>query len=295
MMVMSMTGYGSDTFHIEESTITVEIRSVNSRYLDFVTKMPRSFHEFEVDIKKMVQTYFSRGRIEVYVTVTGDSLTNKSLTVNWELLDHYIARLNEMKNRYNIQDEVSLANITNKEEFITVVETDKKMNTLQDKLLASVKIAAERVEANRQREGSFLQKDINERIIEIKNMVSLIEEQQKVIYYHYRERIQTRIEEHIGNKLSVDQSHLLQEIALLAEKGDIAEEITRLHSHLAHFTETIQREGEPTGRKLDFITQEMHREINTIGSKSVDIKISEHVVLVKSEIDKIKEQIQNIE
>lgn len=126
-------------------------------------------------------------------------------------------------------------------------------------------------------------------------MVSLIEEQQKVIYHQYRERIQARIEEHIGNEISLDQTQLLQEIALLAEKGDIAEEITRLHSHLAHFTETIQCEGEPLGRKLDFITQEMHREINTIGSKTVDIKISKHVVLVKSEIDKIKEQIQNIE
>lgn len=290
-----MTGYGSDTFHMDDTIITVEIRSVNSRYLDLIAKMPRSFHELELQMKKVIQTHFHRGRIELYITITGKALAGKTLAVDWELMDHYIEKLTEMKNRYNIDDEITFATMTTKEDFMSVVETRRELNSLQEPLFASITKAVQHVVANRRSEGLFLQNDIEERVITIKNMVSLIEERRKTVYHHYRDRIKQRIEDHIGNELAIDQTQLLQEIALLAEKGDIAEEITRLSSHLEHFDMTIIDIEEAVGRKLDFITQEMLREINTIGAKSVDSKISEHVVIVKSEIEKIKEQVQNVE
>jgi len=293
-MVMSMTGYGSDIFHIDGTTITVEIRSVNSRYLDFIPKMPRSFHEFELEMKQMVQSHFHRGRIEVYITLTGQPLADKSMVVDWELLDHYIEKLTEMKERYDLAEMISLATITDQENLVTVVETNKELDSLHEQLLTSLEKAISKVIANRQSEGAFLKNDIVERIITIKNMLLLIEERQKEMYHHYHDRMKQRIEDHIGSKIEVDQVQLIQEIALLAEKGDIAEEMTRLSSHLEHFDTAIENE-QPVGRKLDFITQEILREINTIGSKSIDIKISEFVVIIKTEIEKIKEQVQNVE
>ena len=294
MMVMSMTGYGSDTFHLDGTSITVEIRSVNSRYLDFIPKMPRSFHEIEVEIKKAVQAHFHRGRVEVYITLTGQPLADKSVVVDWDLVDHYIKKVTEIKERYQIQDDILLATITEQEGLITVVETNKEISSLYDQLLNSIEKTIQLVQANRQREGTFLKNDMVERIITIKNMLSLIEKRQKEMYHQYYHRIKERIEDHIGNTIEVDQVQLLQEIALLAEKGDIAEEMTRLSSHLEHFDTVIENE-QPVGRKLDFILQEMLREINTIGSKSVDVQISKFVVMIKSEIEKIKEQAQNVE
>jgi len=293
-MVMSMTGYGTNTFYVGETGITVEIRSVNSRYLDFVPKMPRSFHEFELEIKKMIQSHFHRGRIEVYITVTGQALTDKAIVVDWDLMDHYIKTLTEMKEKYHLNDKLSFETMLAQEDILTIVENNKKLGAMEEHLFTSISKVIEQVLANRQSEGTFLENDINERIITIKNMLLLIEERQNIMYHQYRDRIKQRIEDHIGNKVEIDQVQLLQEIAILAEKGDIAEEITRLSSHLEHFDLTIEKK-EPVGRKLDFILQEMHREINTIGSKSVDTKISEFVVFIKSEIEKIKEQVQNVE
>lgn len=289
-----MTGYGSDTFHLDGTSITVEIRSVNSRYLDFISKMPRSFHELELDLKKMIQTHFHRGRIEVYISITGQSLADNELIVDWELMDQYIEKLTEMKQRYQIEGSIPITALTDKEALITIIEKEKAIDSLHPLLFASMNKAIDKVMENRQREGQFLLRDIMQRIKTIKNMLLLVEKRQKEMYYHYRERIKRRIEDHIGNTIEVDQVQLLQEIAVLAEKGDIAEEITRLHSHLEHFDFVMSNE-QPVGRKLDFIMQEMHREINTIGSKSVDTQISEFVVTIKSEIEKIKEQVQNVE
>lgn len=293
-MVMSMTGYGIDTFHLEETTITVEIRSVNSRYLDFIPKIPRSLHELEMDIKNIIQANFVRGRIEVYISITGDYLTNKTLQVDYHLINQYINQMKIVQNKYGLVGDLPLTALTSNEDLFSIEETKTSSDSIKQLLLHSVEKAAKQVLVNRESEGAFLIKDIIKRIKSIESMVKSVEERQENVYVHYRNRIKERIEKHVGDSIAVDQAQLLQEIALLAEKGDIVEEITRILSHIHHFRQVIQHEN-PIGRKLDFITQELHREVNTIGSKSVDSKISEWVVSMKSEIEKIKEQLQNIE
>lgn len=293
-MVMSMTGYGIDTFHIESTTITVEIRSVNSRYLDFIPKIPRSLYDLEVDIKNIIQAHFHRGRIEVYISITGNYLTSKALQVDSQLLDQYIKSIKEVQNAYKIEEDIPLSVLTSNENLFIIEETKNPSDTLKPLLLESMEKAAKLVLSNRESEGAFLINDILNRVKKIESMLKLVEERQENIYMYYRDRIQERIEKHIGAQIVMEQSQLLQEIAILAEKGDIAEELTRLSSHIHHFNEVVQSEN-PIGRKLDFITQEMHREINTIGSKSIDPKISESVVTIKSEIEKVKEQLQNVE
>lgn len=289
-----MTGYGIDSFHVEDTTITVEIRSVNSRYLDFIPKIPRSLHELESEMKKIMQNYFQRGRIELYITITGSQLENRSLFVDWVLMDEFIEQIKVMKDRYQLAGDIPLSVITTMEELVTIKEEKRRDDSLYSSILRSVERAAKQVQASRKSEGVFLMKDIEQRIDELNEMIQLIAERKEIVYENYHQRIKERIEIHIGEALQIDQTQLLHEIALMAEKGDVTEEITRLFSHLTHFKQIITT-NEPMGRKLDFITQEMHREMNTIGAKSVDPLISEMVVKVKSNLEKIKEQVQNIE
>lgn len=293
-MAMSMTGYGSDAFQVGDTDVTVEIRSVNSRYLDFIPKIPRTLHHVEMDIKQVIQQHFYRGRIEVYITIAGDFLIERQLSVDWELMDQFIEQLTFAKNKYGIKEQLPLSALTSIEGLFAVQERKKEADDFMPRLLESVEKASNQVVASRKSEGKFLMEDIRNRIQTLENMLKSVEERKTHVYEHYRERIQKRIERHIGEVDETDRVHLLQEVALLAEKGDITEEITRLYSHFHHFRFVLDRHR-PVGRKLDFISQEMHREVNTIGSKSVDAKISEWIVSMKSEIDKIKEQVQNIE
>lgn len=293
-MVMSMTGYGSDEFHIDDTTITVEMKSVNSRYLDFIPKIPRTLQELEIEMKNIVQQYFHRGRIELYITITGDYLTNKSLIVDWDLMDQYMKKFVEAKERYNLTGDFPLASIMLNDELFVIQETKTDSESFKTLLLESVEKATKQVLANRESEGNFLAEDITNRIDHMEIIVQSLQSRKEIVYKEYRERIKKRIEQHIGQSIEIDEVQLLHEIALLAEKGDITEEITRLNSHIHHFRQVLVNE-KPVGRKLDFITQEMLREVNTIGAKSIDSKISEWIIILKSEIEKIKEQVQNIE
>ena len=293
-MVMSMTGYGSDEFHIDDTTITVEMKSVNSRYLDFIPKIPRTLQELEIEMKNIVQQYFHRGRIELYITITGDYLTNKSLIVDWDLMDQYMKKFVEAKERYNLTGDFPLASIMLNDELFVIQETKTDSESFKTLLLESVEKATKQVLANRESEGNFLAEDITNRIDHMDDIVQSLQSRKEIVYKEYRERIKKRIEQHIGQSIEIDEVQLLHEIALLAEKGDITEEITRLNSHIHHFRQVLVNE-KPVGRKLDFITQEMLREVNTIGAKSIDSKISEWIIILKSEIEKIKEQLQNIE
>lgn len=289
-----MTGYGSDEFRIDETTITVEIKSVNSRYLDFIPKIPRTLQQFESEMKNIIQQYFQRGRIELYITIIGDYLTNKTLIVDWDLMDQYMEKFNEVKDRYELAGDFPLASIMLNEELFTIQETKTDSESFKTLLLESVEKAAKKVLENRLSEGSFLLADITKRIDHMEEVVQSLQSRKEVVYEEYKERIKKRIEQHIGQTIDIDEVQLLHEIALLAEKGDIAEEITRLYSHIHHFRRVLN-DDKPVGRKLDFITQEMLREVNTIGAKSIDSKISEWIIILKSEIEKIKEQVQNIE
>lgn len=293
-LVNSMTGFGLRTMHIGEVNLTIEIKTLNSRYLDFTAKLPHSIQALEGQIKGIIQTFFERGRIEVTVTMQGTGLTSKKVRVDWELLDDYIDKLRQAKVRYNLEGEIPISIVPTMETAFSVEEIAPIIANLNKDLLEEITKVARIVVDNRKEEGIFLLKDVTNRINSLQSMLKLIEDCQGNVSAHYRERIKRRIEAHVGAEIKLDQTHLIGEIAILAEKGDISEEITRLHSHLSHI-EAVISGGGAMGRKLDFITQEMHREVNTIGAKSIDPQISEMVVIMKSDIEKIKEQVQNIE
>src|SRR5699024_5003761 len=275
-----MTGYGIDHFHINETTITVEIKAVNSRYLDFIPKIPRSFQEVELEIKQMIQQYLVRGRVEVYITTSGNQLTNKTLKLDEDLLAQYMELMQKVQSDYAPTSPISLEQIIHQDDVLVVHETNIDSDAWKEPLMASVERVLQQVLANRTSEGKILGEDIAKRIDNIENMLHSLEGYTTVVGDEYRERIKERIEQYIEEKIDTTETRLLQEIAILAEKSDITEEITRLNSHL-HHAKKLMSTSSPIGRKLDFISQELLREMNTIGAKSVNAQISELVIQLK--------------
>lgn len=293
-MIKSMTGYGIDQFQVGETLITIEIRTVNNRYLDIVSKPPRSFMYLENEMKKVIQSYFDRGRVEVFITLSGEYLTNKKLTVDWDLMDQFFAELDTIKQRYSLTESIPIELVTQLNDLFIIHETNERLSSLDEMLLQGLSRTCEQAVSSRVNDGAFLIADIENRILDTKDMLESLESLQTSVSSDYRKRIERRIEEYVGGRLTLDDRQLHQEIAILAEKGDITEELTRLFSHLEQFKGIIE-EDSPLGRRLDFIAQEMHREVNTIGAKSIDSRISNLIVNIKNELEKIREQIQNIE
>lgn len=289
-----MTGYGKDIIHIENTMITVEMRSVNHRFLDFSMKIPPSILFLEEKIKEVIKSTFVRGRIEVYIKIEGDNLTEKQLKVDWNLMDQYIDEIKIAQKRYGLSNDIPTTVLSTMTELFSVHEFDEHSDELNDAILECVSNASKDVYFKRNEEGNFLLKDIKTRFNTIETIVLSIEKRQSNVIVEYQTKIHSRIRGYLKDTISIDESRLMQEIALLAEKGDITEEITRLRSHIEHFYKTVDK-NEPIGRTIDFIIQEMQRETNTIGAKSLDVQISEWIVLLKGEIEKIREQIQNIE
>ncbi|MFS0672378.1 YicC/YloC family endoribonuclease [Ornithinibacillus sp. 179-J 7C1 HS] len=293
-LVQSMTGYGTSTFTLRDTTITVEIRSVNHRFLDIVPKYPRTFLFLEDRIKKIIKSHFSRGRVEIHIDMNGEGFVNKSIVTDWELVDQFIHQLKLAKERYSLNGEFPVTVLTELPDLITVYENEEKPNELNEQLLFNVEKTCRQVLKMRVEEGKYLIEDVLKRVSVIRDMVLLLESRREAVVEEYRQRIIKRVSEFVDTQITSEDGRLYQEIALLAEKGDITEEITRLHSHLDQMEELCMNDN-PIGRKLDFVIQEMNREANTIGSKSNDSKIGKWTVGLKSEIEKIKEQVQNIE
>lgn len=289
-----MTGYGKDVVQLNEQTVTVEMRSVNHRFLDITLKMPGQLMFMEEAIKKIVKQFFHRGKIEIYIRMSGQGGINKNLQVDWRLLDQYMEKIHLMKDNYKLDGEVSLPELLSLPDLFEVQEEDEPDQTLKEKLIKAIENACSEMLEMRKTEGAFLKEDITGRLVKINELTEKLETVHPEVTEEYKERIMQRIQEHLDGLSGLDEARLHQEIAILAEKGNITEEIVRLKSHIEHMEKTLE-EPESIGRKLDFICQEMHREANTIGAKSSDKKLSEYDVLLKSEIEKIKEQVQNIE
>lgn len=289
-----MTGYGEHRTEYNGMDIAIEMRSVNNRYLDIVTKLPRTFSHLEIDIKKIVQSYFKRGRIEVYLSLSGDIRTNKTLHIDWDLLDQLMNQLRLVQEKYALSGSIPIETITMMDGVFSIDDQGIDTSTLDSLLKETIHSVCHDLRAHRTSEGAFLMEDIENKLAIVKELIYTVRANQQTIAKQYRQRILERITEHLDNTATVDPSSLIKDVAILAEKGDITEEITRLSSHVEHFQSVIVKDN-IIGRKLDFITQEMHREVNTIGAKSVDPELSTIVVKLKSEIEKIKEQIQNIE
>lgn len=286
-----MTGYGLGTAEKEGIKLTVEMKTVNHRFLDIQMKMPRQFLSAEDSIKKKVSNCIKRGRVDVFVTVEGENLSNKVLDVDWSLMDAYVNILNQIKERYGIEQEINLMNLKN-EEIISISQIPIEQEYINELLLFAVNEAVTNLSLMRKTEGASLKEDL---LNNIQSLVTILENVKRVTPQTtalYFEKLKLKIEELVGQ--SVDEARIVTEAAVFAEKVDVSEEITRLESHTEQFVQTLN-EAEAVGRKLDFIIQEMNREVNTIGSKCNDALVSKLVVEMKSFIEKMKEQVQNIE
>lgn len=294
-MIYSMTGFGRGEFSNDAFDITLEIKSVNNRYCDIIVKMPKKLNVFEDRIKNTIKGQLSRGRIDVYINLDEKSYDNYEVLANFDILDKYVNVYREIKSRYEIKDDVTLSMLTRIQEGIDVSYLERGEEEYWAAIEPALNVALDRILEMRRQEGQKLKEDINEKTEHIRSILSKIELMTPQILEAYRVKMKDRVTELLKElNAEIDEVRLANELAIYADKTNINEEIVRIYSHLAQIN-TILESSEPIGRKLDFLIQELNREVNTIGSKSPDIDISNLVIDLKSEIEQIREQIQNIE
>ncbi len=291
-MVMSMTGFGRSQKESDSFSITVEVKTVNHRFSEYYIRMPRHFNKIEDKIKKKLNTYLHRGRIEVYVTIDGEGIVNRSVQVDWQLLDHYVQSVTQIQQKYGLENNLSLHDLLNREDIIQIEEEETGNETIDSILLEAIEEAVIGVKQMRELEGAALEKDLSKNLHNLQGKVLDLEAMAPAVIELYQDRLTKRIQEFVGGQ--IEENRILTEVAVFADKADINEELTRLGSHIKQF-ENILALLEPIGRKLDFLIQEMNREVNTIGSKANDSSIAKEVVEMKSILEKMKEQVQNIE
>ncbi len=293
-MIRSMTGYGRTEVHGGTFHFTVEIRSLNNRYLDIQVKTPRSLAAMEPRIKKHVQGRFNRGRFDIMITRNGEQEKSGRLAVNELLVRQYIGILRELKSRYELTGDVGVESLAALPDVFTVTETKEDPEALWQVLSDGLARALDDLGKMRADEGSVLVQDISARLQTVETLVGKIRNKAPALVEIARKRMTETLNRLLGEL--PDPARISQEIAILAERTDVTEELTRLGSHLAQFRAMLREPSpEGVGRKLDFLIQEMGREINTIASKSMDAEISLDVVHSKAELEKIREQVQNIE
>jgi uncharacterized protein (TIGR00255 family) len=291
-MVVSMTGFGRGSVEAEQVGVTVEIKTVNHRFCEFHIRMPNQLLKIEANLKKSLANHIKRGRVEVYVTLGGQAAVNRGVKIDWELLNQYFSYITEVKNKFDLSGEVTLSELVNRPELIQIEEKDTENEFLETLVLQAVSLATDELVQMRIREGKALELDVKGNIERLQARSQHIREFAPIVVEQYRERLLKKMDEFVGGQL--EETRILTEVAIFADKADINEELTRLESHIEQFFKILQLK-EPIGRKLDFLVQEMNREINTIGSKANDSKIAMEVVEMKSLLEKVKEQVQNIE
>lgn len=291
-MVVSMTGFGRSKAESDRLSVTVEVKTVNHRFCEFHIRMPRQLLKTEDKIKKKLGEHIRRGRVEVFVTVEGEGAVSRSVHIDWQALDEFVHHISEIRNRYGISGEIELRNLLSRDEIIHIEEKETDLDELEQLVLKAIEDAAGQLVRMRQLEGSALEKDVSQHIELLKRNIESVRKYAPDMIEQYRDRLNKRMAELLGTQ--ADEDRILSEVAFFADKADISEELTRLQSHIGQFSE-ILKENEPLGRKLDFLLQEMNREVNTIGSKANDSRIAREVVEMKSLLEKVKEQVQNIE
>lgn len=291
---MSMTGYGKGEDENELYRFKIEIKSVNHRYIDINVKLPRQINYLEEVIKKETKEYLFRGKIDIYINLEYLNESQTDIEIDENLAKSYYNALTELKDNLNLKDEISLDNIVNIPDIIKTKRREIDEENILGVLKNALNISLKNISSMREKEGIELKNDILLKLINIKEYVKVIEDRSPTVVIEYKTKLNDRINELIENDTILDKDRLNNEVAFFADKASIDEEIVRLNSHIKQLELILKEEGS-IGRKLDFLIQEFNREINTIGSKSSDTIITSHVVELKSEIEKIREQIQNIE
>lgn len=292
-MIKSMTGYGRDQQLLSGWDITVEIKSVNHRFFEFSARVPRAYGYIEEKLKTYVQGQISRGKVEVGVVIQTVEGGSTAVEINRELAGAYVGALRKLGHEFHLQDDLTLSSISRFSDIFTV----RRLAEDEDAIWAAVKTVADRAVEKfvtmRAVEGEQLKADLLTRLEQIERRVALVQAQSPKTAEAYRERLTAKITEVLADR-QIDESRVIVEAAIFADRIAVDEETVRLTSHIAQFRGILTQE-EPVGRKLDFLVQEINREANTIGSKAQDAAVAQVVVDIKSDIEKIREQIQNIE
>lgn len=292
-MVKSMTGYGRGEAVLNDRSITVEVRSVNNRYLDCTVKLPRLYIFAEDAIKTRVQNSISRGKVDVFVSLDNAEAEEVVISVNKPVADSYFAALTALRDQYQLKDDISVSLLSKFQDVLLVEKSQEDMEAVAADICTVLDMALVDYTDMRAREGEKLAADIRDRAETIKGLLAKVEERSPKTVSEYRAKLEARMRDVLANT-QLDESRILTEAAIFADKIAVDEETVRLHSHLEQL-DTMLTSGVPVGRKLDFLIQEFNREANTIGSKCTDLEISRYVVDMKAEIEKIREQVQNVE
>ena len=292
-MIRSMTGYGRDQQLLHGRSITVEIRSVNHRYFEFSCRAPRGCAFLEDRLKRSLQSAISRGKVEVSLTLQTIESRHTSVAVDHALAGQYLTALRALGEEYSLPDDLTLSSVARLPDVFTLCRDEEDEEELAADVLQVLQNALDRFVAMREAEGERLRADVLSRVVTMEEHLSFVEERSPQTVMEYRARLTAKLTELLNGAVP-DEARILTEAAIVADRLAVDEETVRLRSHFAQLRR-IMESTEPVGRKLDFLVQEMNRETNTIGSKCSDTAIAGHVVEMKSEIEKIREQIQNIE
>ncbi len=292
-MIKSMTGYGRGQQIVDGREITVEIKSVNHRYFEFSARVPRAYGYLEEKLKSFVQNKVSRGKVDVGVTIFNIEGKDAQIEVNQSIAVGYIDALRKANETIGLTDDLALSQLIRLPDIFNVVKTTEDEEVIWNLVKTVAEEALDNFVSMRETEGQKMNDDINSRLSYISELVEKVEKRSPLVTEAYRERLYNKISEILNDK-KIDEQRILTEAAIFSEKTAVDEETVRLKSHIQQFT-SLLNSTEAVGRKLDFLIQEFNRESNTIGSKAQDVEITRIVVELKSEIEKIREQIQNIE
>ena len=292
-MIKSMTGYGRGEKLFDDYKITVEIKSVNNRYLDYNIRMYKQYSFVEDAVRECLSSKISRGKVDVFIQYDTIEKDDKVITLNESVAEGYLNALKNLGEKYNVKDDISVSTLARFADIFNVEKQEQDKEKIINDTKEVLLVAIEDITNNRAREGARLCEFFKNEISEIKNILEIIKNRSEDTVDEYRKRIKERIEE-ILDGVEVDESRLLTEVAIFADKVNITEEVVRFESHLKEYYNLLESDV-PVGRKLDFTIQELNRESNTMGSKCNDFVIGKAVVDLKAEIEKLREQIQNIE
>ena len=294
-MIKSMTGFGRGEFNDGKRNITVEIKSVNHRYSDITVKMPRRYSFVEDKVKNTIKENIKRGKIDVSIMVENITESDVNISLNKMVAQQYITNLTELQKEFGVRGEITLGLLAGMPEVMKQVPDVDDEEEMTKCILAPVRDAAKKLEEMRAVEGEKLSKDLLMRADLIKDLVAQIEEKAEDVPKEYAQKLKDRIKDLLDGSVEIPEDRIMVDAAIFADKCNITEELTRLKSHMDQMKEIIGSSTGADGKKLDFLVQEMNREANTIGSKANDIEITNLMLQIKAEVEKIREQVQNIE
>lgn len=294
-MIKSMTGFGRGEYSDGKRNVICEIKTVNHRYTDIAVKMPKRYSFAEDRIKTIIKEKIKRGKADVSIIV--ENITEGDITVklNAPIAKQYIDNLNELKNEYGLDGNIDIALVSSMPDVLKAIPDVEDEEEVASVICKACEMAAGNLDEMRIREGAKLAEDLLMRKELFRDIVDKIEERAPLVAKEYTEKLYARIKEIVEDKIEVPEERILTEAAIFADKSNITEELVRLGSHIEQLGKFLQGESGPVGKKLDFLIQEMNREANTIGSKSNDLEVTSHMLEAKAEIEKIREQVQNIE